>query len=107
MGCSRLHCLIHPNGGVGKTGGGDPCPVGDQDPRGAHVRGSADRHRATQHLVTHGVTADCAILAEPTDLRIASANMGCMWLRLTLGGSVAHAANSSKPGVFNAITRIT
>jgi acetylornithine deacetylase/succinyl-diaminopimelate desuccinylase-like protein len=61
----------------------------------------------SKHLVTHGVTADCAILAEPTDLRIASANMGCMWLRLTLGGSVAHAANSSKPGVVNAITRMT
>jgi acetylornithine deacetylase len=61
----------------------------------------------SKYLVTHGVTADCAILAEPTDLRIASANMGCMWLRLTVAGSVSHAANSSTPGVVNAITRMT
>jgi acetylornithine deacetylase/succinyl-diaminopimelate desuccinylase-like protein len=61
----------------------------------------------SKHLVTHGVTADCAILAEPTNLRISTANLGCMWLRLTVGGSVAHAANSSTPGVSNAITRMT
>ena len=61
----------------------------------------------SKHLVTHGVTADYAILAEPTRLQISTANMGCMWLRLTVGGTVAHAANSSKPGVVNAITRMT
>jgi acetylornithine deacetylase len=61
----------------------------------------------SKHLVTHGVTADYAILAEPTSLRISTANMGCLWLRLTVGGTVAHAANSSKPGVVNAITRMT
>lgn len=61
----------------------------------------------SKHLVTHGVTADYAILAEPTRLQISTANMGCMWVRLTLGGTVAHAANSNKPGVVNAITRMT
>lgn len=61
----------------------------------------------SKHLVTHGVTADYAILAEPTRLKISTANMGCLWLRLTLSGSVAHAANSAKPGVVNAITRMT
>src|SRR5215216_6482811 len=30
----------------------------------------------TRHLVTHGVTADFAVLAEPTGLRIAIANLG-------------------------------
>src|SRR5712672_3493501 len=44
----------------------------------------------TRHLVTHGVTADFALLAEPTGLRIAVANMGCIWLRISVEGTVAH-----------------
>jgi acetylornithine deacetylase len=57
----------------------------------------------TRHLVTHGVTADFALLAEPTGLRIAIANMGCIWLRITVGGTVAHSALASRPNVVNAI----
>jgi len=57
----------------------------------------------TRHLVTHGVTADFAVLAEPTGLRIAIANMGCIWLRITVGGTVAHSALANRPGVVNAI----
>src|SRR5689334_10637207 len=37
----------------------------------------------SMHLVTHGVTADYAVLVEPTGLRISIANMGCIWLRIT------------------------
>jgi acetylornithine deacetylase len=58
----------------------------------------------TRHLVTHGVTADFAVLAEPTGMRIAIANMGCIWLRITVGGTVAHSALSNRPSVVNAIT---
>jgi acetylornithine deacetylase len=57
----------------------------------------------SRHLVTHGVTADFALLAEPTGLRIARANMGCIWLRITVGGTVAHSALAHRPGVVNAI----
>jgi len=57
----------------------------------------------SRHLVTHGVTADFALLAEPTGLRIARANMGCIWLRITVSGTVAHSALSHRPGVVNAI----
>lgn len=57
----------------------------------------------SRHLVTHGVTADCAILAEPTGLRISTANMGCIWLRIDVGGTVAHSALANRPGVVNAI----
>jgi acetylornithine deacetylase len=57
----------------------------------------------TRHLVTHGVTADFAVLAEPTGLRIAVANMGCIWLRITVGGTVAHSALANRPNVVNAI----
>ncbi len=57
----------------------------------------------TRHLVTHGVTADFALLAEPTGMRIAIANMGCIWLRITVSGTVAHSALANKPNVINAI----
>ena len=57
----------------------------------------------TRHLVTHGVTADFALLAEPTGMRIAIANMGCIWLRITVGGTVAHSALANRPNVVNAI----
>src|SRR5215470_2304544 len=57
----------------------------------------------TRHLVTHGVTADFALLAEPTDLKIATANMGVIWLRITVSGTVAHSALSNRPNVVNAI----
>jgi acetylornithine deacetylase/succinyl-diaminopimelate desuccinylase-like protein len=57
----------------------------------------------SRHLVTHGVTADFAVLAEPTGMRVSIANMGCIWLRITVGGTVAHAALANKPGVVNAI----
>jgi acetylornithine deacetylase/succinyl-diaminopimelate desuccinylase-like protein len=56
-----------------------------------------------RHLVTHGITADFAVLAEPTALRISIANMGCIWLRITVGGTVAHSALANKPNVVNAI----
>jgi len=57
----------------------------------------------TRHLATHGVTADFALLAEPTGMRIATANMGVVWARITVEGNVAHSAMSNRPGTVNAI----
>jgi acetylornithine deacetylase len=57
----------------------------------------------TRHLVTHGVTADFAVLAEPTGMRVSIANMGCIWLRITVAGTVAHSALAKRPNVVNAI----
>jgi acetylornithine deacetylase len=57
----------------------------------------------SKHMVTHGITADFALLMEPTGLRIATANMGCIWLRITVGGTVSHSALSHRPNVVNAI----
>ena len=57
----------------------------------------------SRHLVTHGITGDFAILAEPTGMRIAVANMGCIWMRITVGGTVAHSALANRPNVINAI----
>jgi acetylornithine deacetylase len=58
----------------------------------------------SKHLVTHGITADFALLVEPTGLRISIANMGCIWLRITVRGTVAHSALANRPGTVNAIT---
>ena len=60
----------------------------------------------TRHLATHGVTADFALLAEPTGMRIATANMGVVWARITVEGVVAHAAMSNRPGTVNAIAEM-
>jgi len=60
----------------------------------------------SKHLVTHGVTADYALLLEPTSLRICTANMGCIWLRISVAGTVNHSAYSHRPGVINAITQM-
>ena len=57
----------------------------------------------SKHMVTHGVTADYALLVEPTGLRICTANMGAIWLRITVGGTVAHSALAHRPGIVNAI----
>jgi acetylornithine deacetylase len=57
----------------------------------------------TRHLVTHGVTADFALLAEPTGMRISVANMGCIWLRITVEGTLANSALAHNPNVVNSI----
>ncbi len=57
----------------------------------------------SKHLVSHGITADFALLAEPTALRVCTANMGCLWARITVSGSIAHSALTNKPGTVNAI----
>jgi acetylornithine deacetylase/succinyl-diaminopimelate desuccinylase-like protein len=57
----------------------------------------------TKYLVSHGVTADFALLAEPTGMRLCTANMGCVWAKITVGGTVAHSALSNKEGTMNAI----
>ena len=58
----------------------------------------------TRHLVTHGVTADFALLAEPTGMRISIANMGSIWMRISVSGTVAHSALANKPNEVNAIS---
>jgi acetylornithine deacetylase len=57
----------------------------------------------SRHLVLHGVSADYAVLCEPTDLRLCTANMGAIWAKITVEGTISHAARSHMPGVVNAI----
>jgi acetylornithine deacetylase len=59
--------------------------------------------RGAAHLCEH-ITADAAIVAEPTELRMVVASKGCLRWRVTVGGRAAH---SSKPHLgVNAISRM-
>jgi acetylornithine deacetylase/succinyl-diaminopimelate desuccinylase-like protein len=60
----------------------------------------------SRYLVTHGVTADYAILCEPTALRVCTANMGVLWLKITVQGTISHSALTNRPGVVNAIAEM-
>src|SRR6185437_4053165 len=60
----------------------------------------------TRHLVLHGVTADFAILAEHTGLRIGLANLGCLWAKITTHGTTAHSALTNRDGIDNAIAHM-
>ncbi len=57
----------------------------------------------TRHMVLHGISADYAVLCEPTNLRVCTANMGVIWAKITVAGTVSHAANARHPSVVNAI----
>lgn len=60
----------------------------------------------TRYLVLHGVSADYSILCEPTSLKVCTANMGAIWAKITVGGTVSHAALSRDPSVVNAIAEM-
>jgi acetylornithine deacetylase/succinyl-diaminopimelate desuccinylase-like protein len=57
----------------------------------------------TRHMVLHGITGDYSILCEPTGLKVCTANMGALWAKITVGGTVSHAALARDPSVVNAI----
>lgn len=57
----------------------------------------------TRHMVLHGITGDYSILCEPTSLRVCTANMGALWVKITVRGTMSHAALSRNPSVVNAI----
>ncbi len=60
----------------------------------------------TRHLILHGATADCAILAEPTGLKVSNANMGVVWAKITAKGTISHSALSNRPEIVNAVRSI-
>ena len=60
----------------------------------------------TRHMVLHGITGDYAILCEPTGLAVCTANLGAIWAKISIGGTVSHAAFSRHPSVINAITEM-
>jgi acetylornithine deacetylase len=57
----------------------------------------------TRYMVTHGVTADFAILGEPTGLRVCTVNMGAIWAKIAVGGTLSHSARARSGDVINAI----
>ncbi len=71
-----------------------------------HGDGQSGYGVGTRYMVTHGITADYAVLCEPTSMQVCTANMGVSWFRITLGGTMAHSAWSNKPGIVNAIAEM-
>jgi acetylornithine deacetylase len=57
----------------------------------------------TRYMVTHGVTADFAILGEPTGLRVCTTNMGAIWAKIAVAGTLSHSARARGGDVINAI----
>jgi acetylornithine deacetylase/succinyl-diaminopimelate desuccinylase-like protein len=69
--------------------------------RGAQFRGYG---HGTAYLVSHGGTADVAILGEPTGLRLMRAHSGSCWIKISLKGSLVHTGHST--GVKNVILQM-
>ncbi|MCU1440653.1 MAG: acetylornithine deacetylase [Rhodoglobus sp.] len=44
----------------------------------------------TGYALSHGITADCCILGEPTANTVGLSNMGVLWVRLQTTGTMAH-----------------
>lgn len=60
--------------------------------RGPQYRGYG---HGTAYLVSHGGTADVAILGEPTGLRLMCGHSGSCWFKVSLHGSLVHTGHSS------------
>lgn len=69
--------------------------------RGPQFRGYG---HGTAYLVSHGGTADVAILGEPTGLRLMRAHGGSCWFRIGLKGVLVHTGRSV--GVKNVILQM-
>jgi acetylornithine deacetylase/succinyl-diaminopimelate desuccinylase-like protein len=80
---------------VGET---EKAPVDEFE--GARISGYGIGSR---YLITHGETVDYCVLTEPTRLRVCTANMGVLWFKITIAGTVSHAAMSNDPSVVNAV----
>jgi acetylornithine deacetylase len=72
--------------------------------RGPQYRGYG---HGTAYLVSHGGTADVAILGEPTGLRLMCAHGGSCWIKISLKGSLVHTGHSaSVANVIQQMNRI-
>ena len=49
----------------------------------------------TSYLVTHGGVADCAILGEPTGMRLMLAHFGSVWAKISLKGKIVHTGQAT------------
>ncbi|MDA4130042.1 MAG: M20/M25/M40 family metallo-hydrolase [Thaumarchaeota archaeon] len=69
--------------------------------KGAQYRGYG---HGTAYLVSHGGTADVAILGEPTGLRLMCAHSGSCWFKISLKGTLVHTGHAGN--VSNAIQQM-
>ncbi len=58
----------------------------------------------TAYLVSHGGTADVAILGEPTGLRLMCAHSGSCWFKISLQGTLVHTGHAG--GTRNVIVQM-
>jgi acetylornithine deacetylase/succinyl-diaminopimelate desuccinylase-like protein len=70
--------------------------------RGPQYRGYGT---GTAYLVSHGGTADMAILGEPTGLRLMLSHSGSIWVKVSLKGALVHTGHSM--GMANVITQMS
>ena len=72
--------------------------------RGPQYRGYG---HGTAYLVSHGGTADVAILGEPTGLRLMCAHSGSCWFKIGLRGTLVHTGHAgSTKNVIQQMNRI-
>jgi acetylornithine deacetylase/succinyl-diaminopimelate desuccinylase-like protein len=72
--------------------------------RGPSYRGYG---HGTAYLVAHGGTADCAILGEPTGLRLMRAHSGSCWFKIGLKGTLVHTGHAgSTPNAILYMNRL-
>ena len=69
--------------------------------RGPQYRGYG---HGTAYLVSHGGTADVAILGEPTGLRLMCAHSGSCWFKIGLRGNLVHTGHAG--GTKNVIQQM-
>lgn len=61
----------------------------------------------TKHLVSNGIKADMAIIAEPSDGMIYRAHKGVLWFEVTTRGIALHSSRVKSGSVENAIYRMS
>lgn len=57
-----------------------------------------------RYLVSHGVTADAAIVGESTAFRVSIGHLGSVWLRITVQGDLLHTAKNVDGDLVHAVT---
>ncbi len=56
-----------------------------------------------RYLVSHGVTADAAIVGESTAFRVSVGHLGSLWLKITVHGDLLHTAKNTGGDLTHAV----
>ncbi|MGI6093653.1 MAG: M20 family metallopeptidase [Desulfitobacteriia bacterium] len=104
--CSAVHTIQ--KAGVKLNGDIVIAAVSGEIEKVPYGRDSGDLYQGygvgTKYLVAHGVTADMAIIGEPTRMRVSIGHPGSLWVRIGCSGTLAHTAFVER--AVNAIERM-